>query len=94
MTAEAVAAAIKAKSAENRGTFWRGIGVAVATPFLIAFGALAGSFPVMIALGVWHHEVNPGVPALGFWPVLGISWGAGAVISKFRAKYDFTGKKK
>lgn len=78
---------------ENRKAFWRGIGIAVATPMMIAFGALAGSFPIMIALGVWHHEVDPSVPALGFWPVLGISWGAGAVVSKVRTKYDFGTKK-
>ena len=78
---------------EMRKAFWRGIGAAVATPFLIAFGAFAGSFPIMIALGIWHNEVNPSVPALGFWPVLGISWGAGAIVSKVRTKYDFAKKK-
>lgn len=66
----------------------------MATPLLIAFGAFAGSFPIMIGLGIWHNEINPNVPALGFWPVLGISWGAGAIVSKVRTKYDFGLKNK
>ena len=77
------------QSTELRGAFWRGIGAAVATPALIVFGALMGSLPIMVALGILHAEVSATVPALGFWPVLGISWGLGALISKFRTKYDF-----
>jgi hypothetical protein len=60
--------------------------VAVTVPVLIAFGALTGSFPIMIGLGIVHAEVWPRVPALGFWPVLGISWGLSALISKFKTK--------
>lgn len=77
------------QSTELRAAFWRGIGAAVATPLLIVSGAIMGSWPVMIGLGIWHHEIDPRVPALGFWPVLGISWGFGALVSKVRTKYDF-----
>lgn len=66
----------------------------LATPFLVAFGAIAGSFPIMLALGVWHHEIDPRVPALGYWPTVLLSWGLGSMVTKFRAKYNFgkTGK--
>jgi hypothetical protein len=77
------------QSTEMRKAFWRGIGAAVATPLLIVSGAVMGSWPIMIALGIWHLEIDSRVPALGFWPVLGLSWGLGALVSKVRTKYDF-----
>lgn len=78
----------------ENAAFWRGILFALSMPFLVAFGALAGSLPIMIGLGIWHNEIDPRVPALGFWPVLGISWGLGSLISKIRSKYDFSQKGK
>lgn len=45
--------------------------------------------PVMLALGVWHLEIDPRVPALGYWPVLVILWGFGALLGKVKAKREF-----
>jgi hypothetical protein len=44
--------------------------------------------PVMVALGIWHLEIDPRVPALGYWPVLGILWGLGALLMKVKSKWD------
>lgn len=77
------------KSDELGKTFRRGVVAGLLSPFLVAFGGFWGSFPIMIGLGVWHHEIDSRVPALGFWPVLGISWGLSAVVTKFRVKYNF-----
>lgn len=79
---------------KETSAFWKGAGIGLLTPVLVASGAAAGAFPIMIALGVWHHEIDPRVPALGFWPVLGLSWGFGALVSKVRAKYQFGDKTK
>jgi hypothetical protein len=53
---------------------------------------LAGVFitpvPVMVALGIWHLEIDSRVPALGYWPTLGILWGLGALLGKVKAKWD------
>lgn len=62
------------------------IGGVLVTPFLVAFGAFAGAFPIMIGLGIAHSEVDPRIPALGFWPILGMSWGLGVLIGKFKTK--------
>lgn len=62
-------------------------GWGAAVPFMVAFGALTGAWPIMIALGILHHEVHQAIPPLGFWPVMGISWGLGALLTKFK-KYQ------
>lgn len=50
-----------------------------------------GPIPVMIALGVWHLEIDSRVPALGYWPTLGIMWGLGALLAKVKSKWDLDG---
>jgi hypothetical protein len=66
----------------------RGILVGCLTPVMIVATTLFGAFPIMIGLGA-AHVVWPVIPALGFWETLLISWGLGALISKFRPmKFD------
>jgi hypothetical protein len=72
--------------------FWKGLLGGFMIPVLVAVGAVTGALPIMLALGVWHAEIDERVPALGFWPVFVISWGLGSLITKFRHKYDFSGK--
>ncbi len=77
---------------EAERKFWKGVWGGFLIPVLVAVGAITGALPIMLALGVWHAEIDSRVPALGFWPVFVLSWGLGSLITKIRAKYDFTGK--
>lgn len=78
---------------EAERLFWKGVLAGLTVPFLVAFGAFTGAFPIMLALGVANHEISDSIPALGFWPVVLLSWGLGSLITKFRHKYDFNPKK-
>jgi hypothetical protein len=54
----------------------------------LLMGLFLTPIPVMVALGIWHLEIDPRVPALGYWPTLGILWGLGALLAKVKAKWD------
>jgi len=86
---------LRAPRVNPEKAFWRGLLGGFLLPVLVAVGALTGALPIMLALGVWHAEVDSRVPALGFWPVFVISWGFGSLVTKVRAKYNFSdvGKK-
>jgi hypothetical protein len=59
-----------------------------------AASAVLGTLPIMIGLGIWHHEIDERVPALGFWPVLGLSWALSALAAKFTTKMPSSEKKR
>lgn len=64
---------------------WADTGLLLIRSLVVLFGA---PLPVMVALGIWHLEIDARVPALGYWPVLGLLWGLGALLARVRAKWD------
>jgi len=53
-------------------------------PFLFAGYVLVINYPLMIALGVAHHDISRTIPALGFWPTYAVSVGLNLLIMKFK----------
>lgn len=68
------------KTAVARKAFVMG----AASPFIFAFYALAMNWPLMLALGVAHHDIDSHIPALGFWPTYAVSVGLNLIIQKFK----------
>jgi hypothetical protein len=46
--------------------------------------ALVSALPVMLALGVLHHDVTTAVPALGYWAVVVLLWGLAVAVAYLR----------
>lgn len=64
-------------------TWILGAALGVAVVLFAAGFALAGAFPVMIAMGILHSYWH-GVPAFGFWATLVLLWALAVVASRLQ----------
>jgi uncharacterized membrane protein YjjB (DUF3815 family) len=66
-------------------TAWKDFLLGVfAVPFLLFFSAAMSAWPLMLGLGVTHHAITAGCPALGFWATLALSWALSVLVGKLR----------